>query len=196
MKKDRTSRFHIRTYKILPDEIKHQVDAIDKESFSWVSSLAPKEFIAHKDKFCSGNDRIGYIVVQEGEAVIGAVTILRRTIVFDGVSMILGGIGGLCTRNDKRKNGVGTLLLTQAMDELHRAVCDIAYLCTDVSKGWMIRFYQKAGFVRLKQGHTYTGKSGKRYTELDGMVAPICSKELFQRIHLIKKPFDIGRGNW
>lgn len=74
--------------------------------------------------------------------------------------------------------------------------CDIAYLCTNVEKEWMVRFYKKAGFVRLMRGHTYTGKSGKRYTEFDGMIAPVCSAEKFQRISMIKKPFDIGRGNW
>lgn len=196
MKKDRASRFHIRTYKILPDEIKLQVDTIDKESFSWVAALSPREFISHKDKFCSHNDRIGYIVVQEKNEVIGAVSVLRRSIILDGIPMKLGGIGGLCTRKDKRKNGIGTLLLTRAMDELRRAGCDIAYLCTDISKDWMVRFYQKAGFIRLKQGHTYTGKSGKRYTEFDGMIAPVCSIEKFQRVITSEKVLDIGRGNW
>ncbi len=176
--------------------MKFEVDAIDKGSFSWVNKLTPEEFIIHKDKFCSKSDRIGYIIVQEENDVVGAVTMLRRTIVFDGVSMVLGGIGGLCTRKDKRKKGVGTLLLTRAMDELRREGCDIAYLCTDVSKDWMIRFYEKAGFVRLKRGHTYTGKSGKRYTDTDGMIAPVCSIEKFQRIATSEKVLDIGRGNW
>lgn len=187
---------NVRTYTNLPIDVKTQVDAIDKESFSWALKQTPQERIIHKDKFCSGNDRIGYIVVQEKNEVIGAVSVLRRSIIFDGIPMKLGGIGGLCTRKDKRKNGIGTLLLTRAMDELRRARSDIAYLCTDVTKEWMVRFYQKAGFVRLKQGHTYIGKSGKRYTEFDGMVAPIRSIEKFQRVITSEKVLDIGRGNW
>lgn len=107
---------NVKTYIVLPIEIKAQVDAIDKESFSWVNELSPKEFIFHKDKFCSHNDKIGYVVVLEKNDVIGAVTLLRRAIMFDGILITLGGIGGLCTRQDKRKNGVGTLLLEKAME--------------------------------------------------------------------------------
>lgn len=191
-----TVQFSIRVYVSLTAELKVQVEAIKKESFSWMAKLTSQERIVHEDKFCSGNDRIGYVVVQEGSDVIGAVTLLRRTIVFDGISMVLGGIGGLCTRNDKRKNGVGTLLLMQAMNELRHAGCDIGYLCTDVTKKWMVGFYQKAGFIPLKQEHTYTGKSGTRYTDTDGMVAPVCSRDTFQRIITSEKAFDIGRGNW
>ncbi|MEK7544224.1 MAG: GNAT family N-acetyltransferase [Patescibacteria group bacterium] len=187
---------NVHTYKILPVKIKVQVDVIDTESFAWVNELPPEDFIIHKDKFCSHNDRIGYVVASEKNDVVGAITLLRRTIVLDGIPLILGGIGGVCTRNDKRKNGVGTMLVEKAMGELKRVGCDIAYLCTDVTKEWMVNFYQKFGFVRLVHGHTYTGKSGKRYTEFDGMIAPVCSKQLFQRIGMIKKPFDIGRGNW
>ncbi len=187
---------NVEIHKTLPDKVKRQIDAIDKESFSWIMKLTPEERIVHKDKFCSGNDRIGYAIVQDKNDVIGAVTILRRTIVFDDVSMVLGGIGGLCTSKDKRQKGVGKLLLVKAMDELRRAGCDTAYLCTDVSKDWMVRFYEKAGFIRIQHGHTYTGKSGKRYTEFDGMVAPVCSTEKFQRIIMGEKALDIGRGNW
>ncbi len=66
----------------------------------------------------------------------------------------------------------------------------------DMESLWMVRFYEKAGFVRLPRGHTYSGKSGKRYSENDGMIAPVSSIEKFQRIITSEKLFDIGRGNW
>lgn len=196
MKHDDSSQFSIRMYASLPDEVKRQVDAIDKESFSWIMNLTPEERIVHEDKFCSSEDSTGYVVVQEKEDVIGAVNLFIRRITFEGISVNLGGIGGLCTRKDKRKNGVGTLLLTRAIGELRRAGSDVAYLCTDVSKDWMVGFYEKAGFVRLTHGHIYTGKSGKRYTETDGMLAPVCSTEKFHRIATSENVLDIGRGNW
>jgi len=40
------------------------------------------------------------------------------------------------------------------------------------------------------------GKSGKRYTEQDAMIAPVCSPEKFKAILSDSKPFDIGQGNW
>lgn len=187
---------NVQTYRTLPDEVKRQVDAIDKESFSWAYHQTPEERAVGKDKFCSKGDSMGFVVVEEKEDIIGAVNLFIRRITFQDISMSLGGIGGLCTRKDKRKNGVGTRLLTRAIEELRRARSDVAYLCTDVSKDWMVGFYEKAGFVRIKQGHTYTGKSGKRYTETDGMFAPVTSIEKFQRIISSDKVLDIGRGNW
>ncbi|OGG29194.1 hypothetical protein A2973_03625 [Candidatus Gottesmanbacteria bacterium RIFCSPLOWO2_01_FULL_49_10] len=186
----------VHIYVSLPDELKAQVDAIHKESFSWASNQTPQERMVGKDKFCSGDDRIGYVVVEEGNDVIGVVALLRRSILFENMTITLGGIGGLCTRKDKRNKGVGTLLLQKAMEELQRARCDIVYLCTDMTKEWMVKFYEKAGFIRIKRGHTYAGKSGKRYRETDGMIAPVRSVEKFQHIAASEKVLDIGRGNW
>jgi hypothetical protein len=42
----------------------------------------------------------------------------------------------------------------------------------------------------------YVGKSGTRYTDLDGMIAPVGSKKLFEKIIAAATPFDIGVGNW
>lgn len=187
---------NVHLYNILPAEIQAQVDAIDKESFAWAYHQTPEERAVGKDKFCSRGDRILSVVAEDARDVVGVVELFQRVISFDGSSITLGGIGGLCTRKDKRKNGVGTLLLKKAMEELRRSGADIAYLCTEVEKEWMVAFYEKAGFVRLRYGHTYVGKSGKLYTEFDGMIAPVCTEEIFQRISMIKQPFDIGRGNW
>ncbi|MEK7141474.1 MAG: GNAT family N-acetyltransferase [Patescibacteria group bacterium] len=186
----------VHTYNILPAEIQAQVDAIDKESFAWAYHQTPEERAVGKDKFCSKGDRILFVTAEDTGDVIGVVELFQRVISFDGSSITLGGIGGLCTRKDKRKNGVGTLLLNKTIVELRRAGADIAYLCTEIEKEWMVAFYEKAGFVRLTRGHTYTGKSGKRYTEFDGMIAPVCTRETFQRIIASKKVLDIGRGNW
>ncbi len=187
---------NIKTYTILPIEIREQVDAIDKESFAWAYHQTPKEREVGRDKFCSKADRIGYVIAEQDGEVMGAGELFIRSISFQENQVVLGGIGGLCTRKDQRKQGVGTLLLNRAMEELQRAKADIAYLCTKVDKDWMVQFYEKVGFVRLVRGHTYTGKSGKRYTEFDGMIAPVCLSELFQRVSMIKRTFDIGRGNW
>lgn len=186
----------MRVYASLPPALKIQVDAIDRESFAWAYHQTPEEREIGRDKFCSRGDRIGYVIAEQNGEVVGAVELFVRPISIQGNSVVLGGIGGLCTRNDKRKRGVGTLLLNKAMEELQSTHADIAYLCTDMKREWMAVFYEKAGFIRLAHGHTYTGKSGARYTEFDGMIAPVCSEELFQRMSMIKYSLDIGRGNW
>ncbi|MBI5620954.1 GNAT family N-acetyltransferase [Candidatus Gottesmanbacteria bacterium] len=195
MRKDPFS-FSIRVCVSLPVIVKAQVEEIDRESFAWAYHQTPKEREIGKDKFCSSVDRIGYVIAQQGNEIVGAVEYFQRTILFRKTPIVLGGIGGLCTRKDQRKRGVGTLLLNKAMEELQKGHVDIAYLCTEVEKEWMVAFYEKAGFVRLTHGHTYTGKSGKRYTEFDGMITPVCTRELFQRIVESNHVFDIGRGNW
>ena len=52
------------------------------------------------------------------------------------------------------------------------------------------------GFRLLDKPHTYVGESGKRYTDIDGMIAPVCSQKLFQTIVESPLPVDIGVGNW
>lgn len=126
----------------------------------------------------------------------GVTGVLRREINYEGKQITLGGIGGLCTRFDRRQMGVATKLLFKAMEELKKAGCDMAYLCTSIEKPWMVKFYGKVGFILLGRPHTYLGKSGKRYTDHDAMIAPVNSKEIFKFVLLQQSNFDIEVGNW
>jgi hypothetical protein len=54
--------------------------------------------------------------------------------------------------------------------------------------------YKKFGFVIMKQPYTFLGKSGKRYTEKDGMIAQCISKSKFNLILKGKETIDIGYG--
>jgi hypothetical protein len=75
--------------------------------------------------------------------------------------------------------------------------CDIAYLCANVhNPGILTLYYGQIGFVPLGRPHTYRGKSGKRYTDQDGMIAPVTSPETFAQVIKDQPRFDIGRGNW
>ncbi len=60
----------------------------------------------------------------------------------------------------------------------------------------ILRLYGRVGFLPLGKPYTYLGKSGKRYTENDGMVAQVKSKDIFDFITKDEEPFDIGNGNW
>jgi len=60
----------------------------------------------------------------------------------------------------------------------------------------VIRLYGKIGFVTLGKPYTYTGKSGKRYTENNGMIASVKSKAKFNLIRKSKKILDLGASNW
>lgn len=179
-------------YKKLPQNLKTDFDSLMKRSFSWHQT--GKEKKKEHDKFCSKKDQRGFVLALNNNQIIGAVIILKRKIKFNNVSLTLGGIGGVSVRREYRRHGLATALLKKAMEMLKEEKCDMAYLCTYIEK--LGRLYKPFGFVALKRPHTFLGKSGKRYTEYDAMIAPVNSPEKFKAILTDDKPFDIGRGNW
>lgn len=146
------------------------------------------------DRFCSDKDTIGYILAHAGEELVGAIRLSQRAISFGGRTIQLGGLGGVATREDWRGRGVASATTAIAMDALRQHGCEIAYLCTDIEK--LGPLYRKVGFVPLGRPHTYLGASGKRYTDDDGMIAPVNSPAIFEAVLAAQEPFDIGRGNW
>jgi ribosomal protein S18 acetylase RimI-like enzyme len=92
--------------------------------------------------------------------------------------------------------GVATALLKRAMEELNAQKCDVAYLCTDIHNPAMVKLYTGVGFVPLNKSYIYVGRSGKRYTETDGMIAPLQSNEKFDLILNGKEILDLDTGNW
>ena len=145
------------------------------------------------DRF-HGDDGIGYILAYAGADLVGAIKLSRRAVPFAGRTIQLGGLGGVATREDWRGRGVASATTAAAIDFLRQHDCDIAYLCTDTEK--LGPLYGKVGFVPLGRPHTYLGASGKRYTDNDGMIAPVNSPAIFEAVLTAREPFDIGRGNW
>ncbi|MEK7513810.1 MAG: GNAT family N-acetyltransferase [Patescibacteria group bacterium] len=179
-------------YKKLLSDLKKQLDQLINESFFWHKSGKEKQ--VEYDKFCSKKNEIGYVIALENNLLIGVVIVLKRNLVFNQDKLVLGGIGGVSVKLDKRRKGIATALLKEGMKILKQNKCDLAYLCTDINK--LTNLYVKVGFVPLNRQHSFLGRSGKRYTEYDAMIAPVNSQSKFQAVLSDKKPFDIGRGNW
>ncbi len=59
-----------------------------------------------------------------------------------------------------------------------------------------IKIYSQVGFTPLNKPYTYLGKSGKRYIEKDGLIAPAKSKDKYNFVMEGKEIFNIGIGNW
>lgn len=183
-------------YKTIPQRLTDKVKHLDKICFPWIFQTQ-KARAEHKDKFTpSLKDQIGHVCAFENDKLICRVILYKRKIEFEGQPLILGGIGGVCTIPEKRRQGLATKLLKMAMTELKKSACDIAYLCADVSNPGMIKLYQKVGFTLLVRTHIFYGQSGKRYKDNDAMVAPVKSKAIFQEIMGSKKILNIGMGNW
>jgi predicted acetyltransferase len=133
----------------------------------------------------------GLVIGKINDKMVGIINLLKREISFGGTNILVGGVGGVCVHEGFRKRGVATLMLNKAVDELKKDVCDIAFLNTEVPK-----VYEKAGFVKLGRNYVATGRSGKKYVEKSGMIAPVNSKEVFGKIIASDKPFDLQGLDW
>lgn len=188
--------FAIETYTTLPDALQKSLKELDTLCFSWHQTLTVAQKKENDDKFCSGADIVGYVLAMEGDRIIGETKICKRTISFKNHVIILGGIGSVATHPDKRLRGVAKAMVGRAMEMLKSQGCDIAYLCVDERDPRKIGLYRTFGFDLLYRPHTYLGKSGKRYTDTDAMIAPINSPLLYTTVMDGTAPLDIGTGNW
>ena len=180
--------FRIESHKKPPKKFELQATKLFYESFR------RQHTAEDDDKYCS--EPFLNLLAIEKNSVIGAARLFKREIAYGGRKIILGGIGEVCTREDKRRRGVATGITKRAMEELKSQKCDIAYLCTNIGEEWKVKLYGKFGFVPLGRPYTYLGKSGKRYTDIDGMIAPLKSREKFLLILNGKEILDLGKGNW
>ena len=186
--------FRVELYYSLPQNYEMQMSKSRNEFFGESSGRDVQELLKDRDKFCS--TPYAHLLAIENNNVIGANSLFKREINYNGEKIILGGFGGLFTIREKRKKGVATILLKIGMEELKRLNCDIAFLCTDVENPDMVKLYSQFGFVLLGKSYTFLGKSGTRYTKFDGMIAPVKSKNKFNYILEGKTSLDIGTGNW
>ena len=177
----------------IPKLLEEKIYGLVESCFS-DKEKTPEEKKEHNDKFCSAGDRTGFALATLDSEVIGAAIAYKRVIKYKGKDITLGGIGGVCTKENFRRRGIATRLNKMVMEKLKDADCDVAYLCTDTNK--LGKLYGFAGFQKLKEKYTYLGRSGKRYYDGGGMIAPIASSEIFQKIVNSNESFDLGVGDW
>ncbi|HZO30313.1 MAG TPA: GNAT family N-acetyltransferase [Chloroflexota bacterium] len=189
------SSIEIKAYDRLPDDLREAARALARASFR-DPDATDEERAENRDRFSAQGDAFKLIVAVRAGEVVGFAVAYRRQIRFAGWPIVLGGIGDVCVSPDLRRQGVATRLTLSAIDELKWAGCDVAYLCARLDKPGLTELYGRAGFRRLQYGHTYLGRSGRRYVDQDGMIAPVLSQQLFEAIMVQPEPFDIGQGNW
>ncbi len=152
----------------------------------------------HNDRFCSQADAWRHVLAldPEEDIVVGFATIYRRRITWMGRTIGLGGLGDVCTERLWRHRGVATAVVRAAMAELQRTDDQLAYLCAAVNDAGIVHLYGQVGFVPLGRPHTYEGRSGKRYGDDDGMIAPVGTNDVFDEVMRSDEALHIGRGNW
>ena len=112
--------------------------------------------------------------------LVACAEVFKREVEYEGQRITLGGFGP-CTREDLRGQGIGTLVCKAAMDYLRRQGCDIVFLSVD-TKRETHPLYERLGFKMLPQPFIYANILGELKKSDGGMIAPLCSQELFELV--------------
>lgn len=133
-----------------------------------------------------------------GDELVGCVSVFRREVEYEGRRLVLGGFGGTCTRADLRKRGIGTRVCRAAAGLLREEGCDAAFLAAAPGTE---HFYGRFGYVPLGGPYTFVNAHGvikQPETWDDGMLAPVCSRALFETILRGRSPLHLGpeKGYW
>ncbi len=154
-----------------------------------------QEQIEHLDRYCSRDDIKCWILAYDQDLLIGRIAIFLREIKWQGKKILLGGIGKVKVRDDYRRQGVASAMMKRSMIKLKRLKADIAFLNTDFAS-FLPYFYAKYGFKKMDQPYAYISRSGKRYSEENGMIAAVCDPTITKKIHCDNLQLDLGQGNW
>lgn len=135
------------------------------------------------------------LAYHRGELVACA-SVFKREVDYEGRRIIVGGFGP-CTREDVRGRGIGTLVCRAAMDYLRGQGCDIAFLSVDTGRE-SHPLYERLGFKMLSKPFIYANIRGELKESDGGMIAPLCSEELFERVLRGDTQFTLmpERGYW
>lgn len=179
-------------YDLLP-RLANKVKQFELENFYTEEGEKTPERLAENEEKYFSPPKAWLLVLEEGK-IIGRVLLHKRRVKFNSKDIILGGIGGVCTHKGKRRQGIATMMLKEAMRVLQNWGCNVAFLCTNVEKTGFL--YSLVGFAALGRPYTFYGRSGKLYEDSHGMIAPVNSKDLFGEILNSKQKLHLGVGNW
>ena len=183
---------NVRLYPKISGDLAAGVDQFIAENFYAEGERTPKLLAEEEEKFYSQPK--AWLLAFENDQVIGTAALHQRKIQFNNQDIFLGGIGRVCTRKDRRRQGTANQMLKQAVKTLRTWGCDMAFICANVKESGDL--YTKVGFIPLDKPYTYSGRSGKLYEESNGMIAPINSFEIFEEVLHSAGKLHLGPGNW
>lgn len=121
---------------------------------------------------------VARVLAYHQDELIACAEVFKREVEYDGQTIIVGGLGP-CTREDWRGRGIGTLVCKAAMEYLQGQGCDIAFLSVDTGRE-AHPLYERLGFKMLPKPFIYANIRGELKESDGGMIAPLCSQELFE----------------
>ncbi len=168
---------------------RQSIEMLEKACFGHVD---PKEI----DE-CFFAKIISRICAFSGHHLIGQLQLHRRTIQFDGKSIVIGGAVGACVLKNKRRTGIAHQLMKIGLEELRKMGCDVASLTVDLDAGkHALGLYTKLGFQVMDRKISFEDVRGKIRFDTGSMFIPLCSSHLFQHIMTNTKTFHFGKGYW
>lgn len=187
---------HVQMYTEIPVELHEKINAFnDQYEADEPDTRTPEQLSLDRDKHSS--EPYAHLFYREDDgSIAGMLDLHTREVDVDDEKIMVGGIGGVVTLKEKRGRGIASELLRQAMDELRKSGHDIAFLNTDTTNPKLVTLYERSGFEIFQKPYTYLGRSGKRYTELGGMIASLQSPEKLEKIKKSTDDFNLGQGNW
>jgi len=123
---------------------------------------------------------VARVLAYHQDELIACAGVFKREVEYEGQRIMVGGFGP-CTREDWRRLGIGTLVCRVAMEYLQGLGCDIAFLSVDTGRETH-PLYERLGFKMLPRPFVYANVWGELKESDGGMIAPLCSQELFERV--------------
>lgn len=137
-----------------------------------------------------------HILATEGERLISYLRIVKRPLLWHNQSLVLGGIGSVCTHPEYRGKGIALKLLEEAGEILKSEKVDFTLLQTNIDIGE--KLYGSIGFKPVNKDCYYLNSEGERkiIKGKDVMMMPVANEKLMQAIIQDTEPFYIGEGDW
>lgn len=146
-----------------------------------------------EEDFC--RPPIARVLAYAGGDLVAGAEVFKRVVEYAGKMVAVGGFGPF-TREDLRGQGIGTQVCRTAMDYLREQGCAIAFLSIGAEDEpgpfyARLRFYERLGFRRLPGPFVYANVRGELKEEGGGLIAPLGSAELFERVLRGDAPFAL-----
>ena len=167
---------------------KQRVHELQAECFGHISQKEIKE--------CFFAKSFGRILVYEGSDMVGQAELFARRIYFQGVKILLGGVGGTCVTRSNRHRVIGKAIVRFGLDILREKKCDIACLGANVREYPRGGLYYTMGFRVMKRRVSFEDVHGRMRYDTGEMFAPVSSRAIYDSVMTGKTIFHIGRGYW
>ena len=122
---------NVRLYPKISGDLAAGVDQFIAENFYAEGERTPK-LLVEEEKFYSRPK--AWLLVFESDQIIGTTALHQRKIQFDNKDIVLGGIGRVCTRKDRRRQGIANQMLEEAVKTLRKPPTTITKKWSTISK--------------------------------------------------------------